>query len=199
MPAAGDKQLQATFAGLLSTGVVRVHLMWGRWEAEGLPADLAAVVAAFNAAGMNITVHIIDRELHERTKGPWRRVHNANYFSAVRVAEVAEPGRMLLLLEDDVQLASFFALRLCRLVGQLTQVLVRPPLLKAEQVGDGEHGALLRQACTWLASVPVPEAGWSLACGQAATVHQSAGARRTGCSQLQEGAKLSRWCIYSLS
>ena len=113
--------------------MVRVHLMWGRWEAAGLPADLAAVVAAFNAAGMNITAHIIDRELHQRTVGPWRRVHNANYYSALRVAAAAAPGRLVLLLEDDVQLASFFALRLCRLVGQLTQVLVRPTLYKAEQ------------------------------------------------------------------
>ena len=125
LAAAGDKQLQATFAGLLSTGVVQsVHLMWGRWEAAGLPADLAAVVAAFNAGGMNITAHIIERELYQRTAGPWRRVHNANYYSALRVAAAAAPNRMVLVLEDDVQLASFFALRLCRLAGQL-QALVR--------------------------------------------------------------------------
>ncbi|KAK9827243.1 hypothetical protein WJX81_001913 [Elliptochloris bilobata] len=97
--------------------------MWGRWEAEGLPADLEAVVAAFNAAGMNITTHIIDRELYQRTVGPWRRVHNANYFSALQAAAEAAPHLPVLLLEDDVQLASFFSLRLCRLLRQLAQAL----------------------------------------------------------------------------
>lgn len=102
--------------------------MWGRWEAAGLPADLAAVVATFNAAGMNITAHIIERELYQRTAGPWRRVHNANYYSALRVGAAAAHGRLpVLVLEDDVQLASFFALRLCRLAGQL-QALVRRTL-----------------------------------------------------------------------
>ena len=113
--------------------------MWGRWEAAGLPADLAAVVATFNAAGMNITAHIIERGLYQRTAGPWRRVHNANYYSALRVAAAAAPNRMVLVLEDDVQLASFFALRLCRLAGQL-QALVRRTLT-VEQKAQG-HGGL---------------------------------------------------------
>ena len=148
LAAAGGKQLQATFAGLLSTGVVRVHLMWGRWEAAGLPADLAAVVATFNAAGMNITAHIIERELYQRTAGPWRRVHNANYYSALRVAAAAAPNRMMLVLEDDVQLASFFALRLCRLAGQL-QALVRRTL-SMEQHTNGQGRFCSSPAAGWL-------------------------------------------------
>ncbi len=48
--------------------------------------------AAFRAAGMAIAEHVMDRELWERTRGPWRRVHNANYFSALSVAAQAAPG-----------------------------------------------------------------------------------------------------------
>ena len=109
--------------------------MWGRWEAAGLPADLAAVVATFNAAGMNITAHIIEHELYQRTAGPWRRVHNANYYSALRVAAAAAPNRMVLVLEDDVQLASFFALRLCRLAGQLAALVRRTLSMELHREG----------------------------------------------------------------
>lgn len=120
---AGDTQLQATLAGLMGTGVIKVHLMWGRHELEGLPAELRAVVESFRSVGMTIVVHVMELDLWERTKGPWRRVHNANYFSALSAALQAAPGLPLLVLEDDVQLASFFALRLCRLLGQLRQTV----------------------------------------------------------------------------
>lgn len=120
---AGDTQLQATLAGLMGTGVIKVHLMWGRHEPEGLPAELRAVVESFRSVGLTIVVHVLEQDLWERTKGPWRRVHNANYFSALSAASQAAPGLPVLVLEDDVQLASFFALRLCRLLGQLTQTV----------------------------------------------------------------------------
>ncbi len=66
--------------------------MWGKHEDGGLPEDVRAVCAAFRAAGMAIAEHVMERELWERTRGPWRRVHNANYFSALAVAAAAAPG-----------------------------------------------------------------------------------------------------------
>lgn len=96
----GAAQLQVTLSSLLATGVVRIHLVWGKYEEGGLPEDIRAVCHTFRAAGMAIAEHVMDRELWERTRGPYRRVHNANYFSALSVATQAAPGLPLLVIPD---------------------------------------------------------------------------------------------------